>query len=343
MAFAGALAVATVTFAAPPAQAQGGQSGAVAEALYQDGVKLMKDGKTHEACIKFGESQRADASTGTLINLATCHEKEGKTATAWAEFSDAAAQAARSGQKDRESYARDHAAALEKQLHRLVLELASPDKGTEVKLDGEALGSGALGTAIPVDPGEHDLQVTAPGKKPWTQKLQTVAGAATERVAVPALETDPNAVLAADGTLVGGGGQRGSDTRADSGETITPGNPTKKIVGFGLIGVGALGLGFGTYYLVRSIQLEKDANAKDATTGQPLHGNHDDLLSQAKLARTLTIVTGATGVVAAGVGIYLVATSGPTITTKGVSAARGVRLVPSGDVSSARLDLLGVW
>ena len=57
---------------------------AAAEALFREGRKLLDEGQLDAACSKLAESQRLDASPGTLGSLAQCHEKQGKTATAWA-------------------------------------------------------------------------------------------------------------------------------------------------------------------------------------------------------------------------------------------------------------------
>src|SRR4051812_18986266 len=72
-----------------------------AEALFQDGRRLMGAGQYEAACRKFAASQRLDPGVGTMLNLADCHEQLGLTATAWAEYHDIVAAARAAGSKDR--------------------------------------------------------------------------------------------------------------------------------------------------------------------------------------------------------------------------------------------------
>src|SRR6516225_9422157 len=97
---------------------------ALAEALYQRGRQLMAEGKYSEACPKFAESYRLDAATGTLLNLASCHEDEGKLASAWLEFTQAAAAARLDHRDDRVKFAEDHLSAIEPKLSRLAVTVA---------------------------------------------------------------------------------------------------------------------------------------------------------------------------------------------------------------------------
>ena len=91
----------------------------IAETLFEQGRALMEQKKYAEACPKLAESQRLDPGGGTLLNLALCHELEGKTATAQSEFKEALGQAARDGRADREELAKEHLAALEKRIIRI--------------------------------------------------------------------------------------------------------------------------------------------------------------------------------------------------------------------------------
>jgi hypothetical protein len=155
------------------ARASDAQEQQLAQALFEEGRRLMDKRRYGEACPKLAESQRLDPGGGTLLNLAICHEKQGRLATAKIDYDEALAAAARDGRKDRQQIARERLAALEPLVPRIsvVIALASDTEGLEVKLDGMVLRRAAWGVMTPVDPGAHVIEVTAPSRTPWSTSI----------------------------------------------------------------------------------------------------------------------------------------------------------------------------
>jgi hypothetical protein len=172
---------------------------ALAEMLYRQGRALLVEGKASEACLKFAESYRLDPATGTLLNLASCHETERKYATAWLEFSRAVAFARRDRRQDRVQFAQEHLAALEPKLSYLtvVVPVASDVPGLDVRVDGVPVHRAARGVSTPVDPGSHTVEASAPGRKPWSQPITIPEDATNVTVLSPTLEPSSPTVVPA--------------------------------------------------------------------------------------------------------------------------------------------------
>ena len=187
-AFASAFAFALTTAATiGPAAAQPQKADpAAAQALFYEARALMKDGKFAQACPKLEESLRLDYGIGTEFNLADCHEKLGKVATAWSGFTSVASTAKVQGQADREKVARQRAKALETRLPKIAVTVAMPAPGLEVKRDGVVVGPASFATAVPVDPGAHVISATAPGKQAWETRVNAQEGKLSS-VSVPPL------------------------------------------------------------------------------------------------------------------------------------------------------------
>ncbi|WP_394841064.1 hypothetical protein LZC95_28810 [Pendulispora brunnea] len=308
--------------AAGPAAAQ--ETASPAETLYREGQRLLEAGSVREACIKLAESQRIEPATGTLINLATCHEKEGKTATAWMEFNRVIQEAERTNRKDRVKFAREHAVVLEQKLRKAVITLRGTQPGRVIRFAGQEFQGSISGTPVPVDPGEQEIVVSAPGKKTWTQSVTLAEGPGTSTFEVPPLEDAQEApaapvVLKAENT---------ADTRQRETDraTVSSSGNAKRTVGFVVAGAGVLALGAGGFFGLRALSQNDDSNKNaDAARAAFAGGNRSEALrladkslsdhDSAISSQTVGIIAGATGAVALGVGIYLIVTAKKTPTT----------------------------
>jgi hypothetical protein len=161
---------------------------AAAQALFDEAKALMKAGHFDQACPKLEESQRLDAGGGTLLVLGLCYESLGRTGSAWATWNDALSGARSEHRPDREKLAQEHIRALEEKMPRARVVVASPPRGVEVRRDGELLGPAQWGTAVPIDPGTHAFDATAPGKVAWHESLIVAAERKVYEVNVPELE-----------------------------------------------------------------------------------------------------------------------------------------------------------
>ena len=113
----GSTIVALVVMQAGAAHAQAPSSdAAIAQSLFDEGRKLMAEKKYPEACPRLERSYKLDPAAGTLLNLAVCHEAEGRTATAWDEFRDSVAMARRENREERMKFAQAHVDALKARL-----------------------------------------------------------------------------------------------------------------------------------------------------------------------------------------------------------------------------------
>jgi hypothetical protein len=164
-----------------------------AERLFRSGEKKFDAGKYAEACADFQSSLKLAPKLGTLLNVALCHETTGKPATAWAEFHHAAAWATQNGQKDRREFALQHISVLEPKLPRVGLQLPATSVIASLDLDGEPLPEQRWYLPLFLDPGEHAVAVSAPGKQRTTVRFRVVDSPTEQLVVIPSLPDDPNA------------------------------------------------------------------------------------------------------------------------------------------------------
>jgi len=177
-----------VTLQAPSALAQSANLDPLALALFSEGRALTERGDFVHACPKFEAAARLTQWLGVQLNLADCYAQLGRTASAWVLFRKAAEHADRE-HDERAAYARARADALERALSRLEITAHDLPENAQLRLDHQELHRASWdGAALPIDPGEHLLEVTAPGRAAWSKRV-TVTHAVTLAVEVPALAT----------------------------------------------------------------------------------------------------------------------------------------------------------
>jgi tetratricopeptide (TPR) repeat protein len=186
---ASAAALSTL-LASPVARAQA-QDQAAARALFEDGRRLLKNGKYEEACRTLEAASKLYESPGILLNLGDCYEKLGRSASAWTEFGEAAAVATRARRIDQVAEAKRRQAAIEPKLTRLTIRAPGDATGVAITRDRTDLASAAWGEAIPVDPGTHEIHAEAPGHEPWTTTIVVSTAGQTVTVEVPMLTASP--------------------------------------------------------------------------------------------------------------------------------------------------------
>jgi hypothetical protein len=235
--------------AAAPALAQSAEDKLAAEALFDQAKKLFLEKNYPEACPRFERSQRLDPGIGTLLYLADCYENQGRLASAWVTFREAASAAKAAGQGDRETVARSRAALLEPKLFRLTIRVDAPDTpGLAIRRNGSNVRREVWGEAVPVDPGEIAIEASAPGKVTWSMKIQVPAGAGAKAIVIPAL-------------AAGAGTTEVAPPPDAPAEGPAPGQG-QRVAGLAVGGVGVVGLALGATF--GGLAISKNNAVKEA-------------------------------------------------------------------------------
>jgi len=287
----------------PPEPASVETSVPLADTLYQRAKELMAAGRYAEACEDFAESNRIDPATGgTLLNLAVCHERLGRIATAVAEFEQARALARHYARPDREQLAEQHVALLRARISTLSLSVHEPTEGEKLVLDGVTLARVAW-TSLPIDPGDHTVSASAPGKLPWRTTVSIGAEHDSRTVEVPALADAPAPLATPSPLATALGASPPQPERAHR-------TPAQRIVGFTLGGVGLSVIGVGAAFGVGAIEenTRSEQNCPNSRCNGTGASDSRYALTDANVANVCIIA----GVVAVGVATVLVLTSGAT-------------------------------
>jgi hypothetical protein len=231
-----------------------------------------------------------------------------------------AAQAATAGQAEREKAARARVTALESKLSRLQLVVRGAPAGLEVKRDGNPVSPALLSTALPLDPGQHKITATAPGKEPWETTVRVDQPGATVTVEIPALADKQDKAI---------GPAPRPDVAAPRAEepapsTIASPRPWQMPLGVTLtvVGVGAVAGGVGLGFVAKSgFDASNQSNCSKATNQCNAAGLSERSSAVAKGNAGTGLFVGGAVLAAAGIVVWVTAPR---------SKAPAVGLGPSG-------------
>jgi tetratricopeptide (TPR) repeat protein len=319
-----------------PALGQTPEAKAQAETLFEEGVRKLDAKEYAPACKAFEASNRLDPGLGTLLYLADCYEKLGKTASAWAAFREAASLAKASGQTEREAVAQRRAASLSPRLSRITM-VVPPEAdhpGLLVLRNGVPVPREIWGMPMPVDPGKHEYEISAPGKKASRIEIELKPTEDARELKLSPLE---------DTTAPPPAPPSSSSAPAPTPAPV-PAVPepsprgAQRTAGLIVAGVGLLGTGLGAYLALRARTQSEDADAlcrPEDRTRCGVEGARlgNDARSSANLA-TAAFSLGASALLG-GALLYLLAPS-PTTTGR-------PRLLPALGPAHAGLSLGGAW
>lgn len=301
----------TLVVKSSPAMAESAHESTASD-LLKDAELLMAEGKVANACPRYAESYRLDAQLGVLFRLAECHERLGKTASAWRSFRELAALAERQGDA-RQAVALQRAIAIESRLSRLrvVVPVQSLVDGLEVHRNGVLLAPALWGAALPVDPGQYTITFSAPGRSSSIRQVRFWGEGSSQTVTAPLLQK----------ASVPGVAKPGEPKLVPASATANPGH-IQRGIGWAALGTSAGGFAIGLAFSVERMNrlAERDAICPSSVGCLATEKRRiDELTSQARSATELAVVASTLGVALATTGLVLIVTAADG--TRALSAA----------------------
>ncbi len=261
-----------------------------AEAMFRAGRDAMRDGDFARACEQFRESDRLDPQPGTKLNLGACEEKRGRLATALDLFKVVLRELPEND--PRYPIARERVQELDTKIPRVTFQLApGAPAATRVQLGTIEVAGATLGVALPVDPGKHQVTVSAPGF-------------ADKRFVLELGEKDRRSVEVAPGPKEGDVALTSSTPVADS-----SGESGSRTLGYIFGGVGVAGVIVGSVagvMVLNKKQIEEDECDDDLQICSQKGADAQDAGRTLGVVSTLGFVVGAVGL---GAGAYFLLSS----------------------------------
>lgn len=285
-----------------------------ARALADQGLTAYDQGRWADAVDLFTRAQSVVDAPPHLLYIARAQEKQGHLVQAMEAYIKVTratlAPGAPSAFVQAKADAAKELAALTPRLPQVTVTVSGETASEEVvvKVDGEPLPSAFLGVKRPANPGKHKYSAEGPTlEAPEVTIAVNEGGEAMVELVLRKKTTTAVAPVAA---------------AEPSPRPVTPVEPEDagddgsgaNIPAYAALGLGAVGLGVGTYFLLDRSSLDEDANALDEecrtvrACDESDAARLDTLDSDAASAGTFSVVAYSVGAVGVGVGLYLLLT-----------------------------------
>lgn len=305
------------------AWAQTASEKAAAEALFDEGVELLRAKKYQQACKKLESSQRIESGIGTLLYLGECYKQLGRTASAWATFREAASKAEAAGERGRAKAGMERADELEPQLSKVTFVVAEEIRdieGLRIQQAGLDVSRSLWGSPVPVDPGDIVVTAEAPGYERFELQVKVRAGPASMEVEIPPLVALPEDEMPAETAPE-------TATSSEPTDPVEPGDPgeRRRMAGIALGSAGVVGLGVGG--VLGLVAMNHEGKARDVCEGSLCDPNSDGVdrtnkAQTAALVSTIGFVAGG-ALLAGGLVLYFTAPKATETATLRVAPTPG--------------------
>jgi hypothetical protein len=193
-----------------------------AKTKFAAAIRLYNSAQIPGALVLFREVVEETASPNARLYVGLCLEQLGDVVAAYGELSqtakDATLRAENKYDRTREA-ALAELSVLEVRVGKIVVTLAETPVGLRVRIGSRAIDEHEIGTPIVLEPGQHRVEATAPGRSPLAREVRLEGG-----------ETRTVTLAFADGQLA-----------RDAGPARVP---ILRAAGYAAVGAGVAGFAF---------------------------------------------------------------------------------------------------
>jgi hypothetical protein len=327
-----------------PALAQSDEQRAAARDLATEGADAFDQGRYEDAIDRFTRAESLVHALPHLLFLARSHAKVNqyvKSREAYMKIiNEALPPNATQGVREARTSAQSEISQVEGKIGRLTVQVQGKEQAKDlvVQVNGLPVPAVLVGAPQPVDPGDHKVEAVATGFRAAPQSV--TVGEGERKEVVLTLASDPNAAPPggaappATGEPVPAGPTPPSGDSPPTDTGAGGGSSGMRIGSYVAFGVGAVGLGLGTVFLIQRSGKQSeiddlcgagdtcDASLVDESEVKGLESDRDS-------AGTLSVVGFVVGGVGIATGVTLfVLSSGSSGQKAAGSRPEGVRVSP---------------